>query len=562
MPIIYPASVFTGLHLARKALATHQAAVQVAGHNLANAATPGYSRERANLVPAAERGGVDVASITRMRDRFLDAALLNEQQILGKQAANEGLLQRIQAVVTDPPAEGLSAVLDKLFQGFQQVSATPTEQAARFEVKDAGERLAQTFNLMRARLDQIKTDLTTQIQQRVDEANSLISQIAELNRQVTPAQAMGSPNDLLDQRDVLVSKLGEIAGVTQTDRSDGTVQLALSGTGVLLVDGTASFSLAATVNVGADTIDLTAGGSLPVLPKSGRLGALLDARNVATGPLKQAATDLDTLAASIALEVNRLHASGTGLTEHAALTAVNAVSSSAVALNAAGLAVTPVNGTFKVIVHDATGAVTANSTLTITAGTTTLADVQTALNAVAGLTATITGGKLTITAAAGRTFTFAGDTSDTLAALGLNTFFTGSTASTLAVSSLVTNDVTKVAAAVADGANLVHSGDGSNALALARLRTKLAMTSGTQTFTDFYGAVVGRVGSQMQTATEGVARQEAALQVVQNLQQQVSGVSTDEEMINLSQAQTAYAAAARYTATIQAMIDILLESVR
>jgi flagellar hook-associated protein 1 FlgK len=563
MPIIYPVSVFTGLHLARKALTAHQVAVQVAGHNLANAATPGYSRERANLVPAAERGGVDVASITRMRDRFLDAALLNEQQLLGKQAANEGLLQRIQAVVTDPPAEGLSAVLDKLFQGFQQVSATPTEQAARFEVKDAGERLAQTFNLMRARLDQIKTDLTTEIAQRVSEANQLISQIAELNRQIPPAQVMGSsPNDLLDQRDVLVSKLGEIAGVTQTDRSDGTVQLALTGTGVLLVDGTASFSLAATVNGGADTIDLTAGGSLPVLPKSGRLGALLDARNVATGSLKQAATDLDTLAASIALQVNRLHASGTGLSEHTALTAVNAVSSSAVALNAAGLAVTPVNGTFKVIVHDATGAVTANSTITITAGTTTLADVQTALNAVAGLTATITGGKLTITAAAGRTFTFANDTSDTLAALGLNTFFTGSTASTLAVNALVANDVTKIAAAVADSGNLVHSGDGSNALALARLRTALAMASGTQTFTDFYGAVVGRVGSQMQTATEGVARQEAALQVIQNLQQQVSGVSTDEEMINLSQAQTAYAAAARYVTTIQAMIDTLLESVR
>jgi flagellar hook-associated protein 1 FlgK len=88
------------------------------------------------------------------------------------------------------------------------------------------------------------------------------------------------------------------------------------------------------------------------------------------------------------------------------------------------------------------------------------------------------------------------------------------------------------------------------------------MTGGTQTFTDFYGAVVGRVGIQMQGATEGVARQEAALHVVEGLQQQVSGVSTDEEMINLSQSQTAYAAAARYATTIQAMIDTLLESFR
>jgi flagellar hook-associated protein 1 FlgK len=288
----------------------------------------------------------------------------------------------------------------------------------------------------------------------------------------------------------------------------------------------------------------------------------MESRNVSTGPLKQAMTDLDTLAASIALEVNRLHASGTGTSEHTAVTAVNAVSGAGTALNAAGLAVTPVNGSFTVIVHDATGAVTANAAINIVAGTTTLTDVQTALNAVAGLTATINSGQLTITAAAGRTFTFKNDTSDTLAALGINTFFTGATASTLAVNSVVVNDVTKITAAVADATNLVHPGDGSQALALARLRTALTMVSDTKTFGDFYGALVARVGSQMQTATEGVTRQEAALHVVQTLQQQVSGVSTDDEMINLAQSQTAYAAAARYATTMNAIISTLLEAFR
>ena len=561
--MIIPTTIFGGLDLARRALSAHQLALQVAGHNLANAATPGYSRERVNLVPSPERRGVDVESVIRMRDRFLDFALINEQQTLGKHLANEGLLQRVQAVVSDPPGEGLSAVLDDLFQGFQELSTSPMDQAARFEVVDAGQRLGQTFNLMRGHLDQIKTDITVEINQRVAEANDLIEQIAELNGKIVPLSVTDSmPNDLLDQRDVLVSKLAEITGVAQTDRADGTVQLALAGTGVLLVDGLQTFTLAANLNLGTDTIDVTAGGSLAVLPRTGRLGALLESRNVSTGPLKQAMTDLDTLAGSIALEVNRLHASGTGTTEHTALTAFNAVSGAGAALNAAGLAVTPVNGTFELIVHDATGAVTANSTITVTAGTTTLTDIQTAINAVAGLTATITGGKLTITAAANRTFTFANDTSDTLAALGMNTFFTGATASTLAVNSVVVDDVTKIGAAVADATNLVHAGDGSNALALARLHTSLTMAGSTKTFTDFYGGVVGRIGSQMQTATEGVTRQEAAVKVVENLQQQVSGVSTDDEMINLSQSQTAYAAAARYAATMNAIIDTLLEAYR
>lgn len=556
--MIPPSSLLGQLHTARRALNAHQTAVQTAGHNLANAVTPGYSRERPDMVPAFNRGGVDVTSITRMRDRFLDFSLLTEQSTLGRNQAQAGVLQRLQAVVNDPPGQGLSAVLDQLFQGFQQLSVSPTDQAVRFAVKDSGDRLAQTFQMMRARLDQMKSDVTLEIQQRVTEANGLITQIAELNRQIVTARATATPNDLLDQRDVLVSKLGEIAGVTATDRTDGTVQLALTGTGVLLVDGVSGFSLAATLNGGTDTFDLAAGGSLAVVPKSGALSALLEARNLATGSIKQSMTDLDTLAASVALEVNRLHASGTGLTEHAVLTAANAVSSSAVALTAAGLAVTPVSGTFKVIVHDTAGAVTATGTITVTAGVTTLEDVRAAIDAIADVTATITSNKLTVTAAANRTFTFASDTSDTLAAVGLNTFFTGSKASTLAVNTVVAGDVTKIAAAIADAANLVHPGDGSNALALARLRTKLTLTAGTQTFTDFYGAAVGRVGSQLQSATEGVSRQEAAVQVVQGLQQQVSGVSTDEEMINLAQSQAAYTAAARYATTINEMIETLL----
>jgi flagellar hook-associated protein 1 FlgK len=224
--------------------------------------------------------------------------------------------------------------------------------------------------------------------------------------------------------------------------------------------------------------------------------------------------------------------------------------------------VTPVNGSFKVIVHDATGAVTDNLTIAITAGTTTLENVRAAIDGMADLTATITAGKLTITANAGRTFTFASDTSDTLAAIGMNTFFTGSTALTLGVNSVVSADVTKIGAAVADAANLVHPGDGSNALALAQLRTKLVMTAGTHTFTDFYGAVVGRIGSLALTATEDVTRQQAAVQVVESLQQQVSGVSTDEEMINLSESQTAYAAAARFATTMNTLIGTLLDAFR
>lgn len=556
---LFPTNILGSLHIARRALLSQQTVLTTIGHNLANAATPGYTRQRAELEPAAPQLGVDVATIRRIRDRFLDFSLLTEQQALGRAEGQDGLLQRLQGIFNESAGTGLASALDQLFQGFQDLSVSPTDQALRATVKDYGERLAQSFQGLRSHVDQLKSDLGTEIQNRVSDANSLLAQLAELHRQIIAARGGPPPNDLLDKRDQLVARLTQIVGVTPTDRADGTVQLAVTGTGVLLVDGTSTAPLAATLNTGADTIDLTAGASaIAITPKSGALAAAVDARNSATGPVKQTVSDLNTLAKAIVAEVNRVHASGAGLTGFAALTAVNAASSSAVALGAAGLPFAPVAGSFKVLVHDGAGNVASSVTVAVTAGVTTLEDVRAAIDADPNLTATISGGKLTVTTAAGTTFAFASDTSDALLALGLNTFFTGSDALGIAVNPVIAADVGKIAGAQADAAGLVHPGDGANALALARLRTKLALGSGTATFTSFYGSLVGRLGSQTRDAAEALDRQQAAVQVVQGLQQQVSGVSTDEELIALTQSQNAYAAAAKYVTTIQDLLETLI----
>ena len=558
MPIL-PTSIQGSFYAAKNALLAHQTALATIGHNLANAATPGYSRQRVEFVPSNPQNGVEVSTIRRIRDRFLDFSLLTEQQTLGKNQAQASMLQRLEGIFNSQPGTGLSAVLDQMFQGFQDLSVNPADQALRVSALDTGQRLATTFTGLRARIDQLKTDLTTEIQSHVTDANSLLTQIADLHSKIIAARGGPESNDLLDQRDQLVTKLAEIVGVRATDRSDGTVQLALSGTGVLLVDGTSTALLTATLNTSTDTVDLTAGvSSIPVTPTSGALGSSVTARNSATGAVKQATTDLNTLASTIIAEVNRLHASGTGTTEHTSLTAANAVSASGTALTAAGLPSTPVTGSFKVIVHDSSGAVLSSTSVAVTAGVTTLTDIETALDGITNLSASISGGQLTITAASGTTFTFASDTSDALMALGLNTFFTGTDANSIAVNSVVANDVTKIATAQADSTGLVHPGDGAAALAIARLRTKLAMSSSTATFGNFYGTLVSRIGAQTRDALASVDQQEAAIQVVQSLQQQASGVSTDEELINLTQSQNAYAAMARYVSTLQTVFDTLI----
>lgn len=556
----FPTNILGSLDLARRALIAHQTTLDTIGHNLSNVNTPGYTRQRAELVAVVPRGGVDVSEIRRIRDRFVDFSLSNEQQALGRADAQATIARRVQDVFNDPSGAGLSAMLDTFFQTLSDLSVSPTDQVTRVTVKDQGQRLAATFNTLDQKLRQVESDLTVDIQQRVQTANGLMSEIAELHRQIIAARNQAAPNDLLDRRDQLVAQLTQIVGVTPLDRPDGTVQLAMTGSGVLLVDGTSTQPLRATVNPATGLVDLSAGAVAPaIMPRTGALSAVLEARNSPTGVLRQAMSDLDTLAHTLATEVNRVHAGGSGLLELTSLTAFNAVSSAAVPLTAAGLADTPVSGTFRVLVHDATGAVLSTVPVTITAGVTTLDDVRAAIDADANLTATITGGRLTIDAAtAGATFTFAADSSDTLLALGLNTFFTGADASTLAVNPVIAGNVAFIAAARADAADLVHPGDGANALALAALRTAAVLSAGTATFTDFFGTSVGRVGSATRDAEDALERQTAAVQTVFGFQQQVSGVSTDEELVSLSQTQTAYAAAARFATTINDIIGTLL----
>jgi flagellar hook-associated protein 1 FlgK len=548
--------VFGSLEIARRALLAHQLVQRTTGQNVANATTPGYTRQRAELQPAPGNSGVDVTAIRRIRDRFLDLRLMSEQADLARSETQQIILQRLQSLF-DPSEAGLGGAMDRFFMAMQDLATNPTDLSVRASVRETGRTLSAMLRSARAGVDTLKTDLATEISSRVTDANSLLTQIADLNRQIIGRPASSAPNDLLDRRDQLVTELGEIIGVTATDRADGSVQVAVAGTGVLLVDGTRTATLAATTNLVTDTVDVTAGG-VAITPQSGRLAALTSARNLSTGPVKQITADLNSLAKTIIERVNRFHSDGAGLTGHSAITSTNPVTSSLVPLTAAGLPFTPVTGSFQVIVHNSSGSVLSTVTVAVTAGVTTLEDVRAAIDADPNLTATITGGRLTVTAAVGTTFAFANDTSDALLAVGLNGFFKGSDSLTIDLDDPVANDVTKIAAARADAAGLVHPGDGANALDMARLSTVLTMSSGTSSFHDFLGSVIGRVGSQTLEAQQAFDARKDSVALVQGLRDQVSGVSLDEEMTTLIQAQQAYEAAARYVRSIQETLDALL----
>ncbi|HLC42740.1 MAG TPA: flagellar basal body rod C-terminal domain-containing protein, partial [Methylomirabilota bacterium] len=113
----------------------------------------------------------------------------------------------------------------------------------------------------------------------------------------------------------------------------------------------------------------------------------------------------------------------------------------------------------------------------------------------------------------------------------------------------------------ADATGLVHGGDGSNALAMAQLSTALTMSVGTATFNDFYGTMISDIGAQARDASQSMERQQTVVNLLENLQQQTSGVSLDEEMTNLIQQQHAYEAAARYVTVMNQVLDSLLNMI-
>jgi flagellar hook-associated protein 1 FlgK len=193
--------------------------------------------------------------------------------------------------------------------------------------------------------------------------------------------------------------------------------------------------------------------------------------------------------------------------------------------------------------------------LTGSSSDTTLNSLVTSLNAISGVQASISGGKLTIASTnPNQTISFSQDSSNVLAGLGINTFFQGSTAQTMAVNSFLFTNPQFVAAAQNGSAD-----DNSNALALAAANTTSGSGTGGQSFETAYSQMINGVATTAANATSTVSSTQDIVNTLQSQQQAVSGVSIDEETINLIKEQQAYAGAARIVSTVDAMMTSLMD---
>ncbi len=307
---------FSAFEIGRRALNASQLGINIAGQNIANVNTPGYSRRRVQLTESADTSingysigsGVTVAGVQSFRDFFIQSRIQTETGIAGRLTARRDALAPVESALQGSESGGLQNALNSFFGAFRDLEANPTSAPLRSLTAQRGTNLANAFQTTRARLDDIRSGTDSHLRSTVEQVNSISERVADLNDQIRSAEATGGEASALrDQRGELVNQLSELTGARSTENSDGTVTLTI-GEGRPLVSGDRVFTLEADntppLGLAAITID-----GQPAVFDEGAIAGLQSAIADTSSQIN----DLDSLAASVVQRVNDLHASGTDL---------------------------------------------------------------------------------------------------------------------------------------------------------------------------------------------------------------------------------------------------------
>ncbi|HZQ82092.1 MAG TPA: flagellar hook-associated protein FlgK [Gaiellaceae bacterium] len=308
-------STFLGLETTLRGLLAQQQEIDVTGHNIANADTPGYSRETANLVastpqPVVPSGllgtGVTVQGYQRVRDNFIDIQLRAQTMKKGYAEAQQNGLNQVEMSLNEPSDTGLSSLLSSYWAAWQNVTNAPEDLASRQALAQSAASLANGFNSLASQFQTVVSQTQQQQTLTVSQINSIGTQIAQLNGAIASAESTGQqPNDLLDQRDLLIDQLSEL-GNTAVSQTAGTAgqygSLDITVGGATLVTGTTASSLTL-----ASMTSLT----------SGQLAGMQSVIDSIQDPTTGYLTKLNQLAGTIASATNTQHALGTDLNGNA-----------------------------------------------------------------------------------------------------------------------------------------------------------------------------------------------------------------------------------------------------
>ncbi|HWF98320.1 MAG TPA: flagellar hook-associated protein FlgK [Steroidobacteraceae bacterium] len=306
-------------------LLAFQQALDVTSNNIANASTPGYSVENANLAEALGQqtgsgyvgSGVDVQSITRTYNEFLAQQVRSSQASYSSSNALATQAAQIDNLLSDS-SSGLTATLQSFVNSLQSVASAPSSSAARQALLSQAQALAQQLTSYDSQISQFGSQLESQLSVDVSQINTITANIASLNQQIATGSSAGqTPNQLMDQRDQLITQLSQYVSVQTNTETNGEVDVYV-GSGQALVTG-ATASKLTTIAGAYDSsqldIGLVGGGGstadITTEIAGGELGGLLSARSQVLDPARNAIGQVSVAVAAI---VNQQQQSGMDLT--------------------------------------------------------------------------------------------------------------------------------------------------------------------------------------------------------------------------------------------------------
>ncbi len=624
---------FGPIEMGKRSLQAHTQAISTSGHNIMNADTKGYSRQRVEFVPTDplympqlnrdERPGmigqgVDVASVTRVRDMLLEGRLVSSASGEGYWSQRDKYILMLEQTHNEPEDISVRARLDQFWSSWQELSMNPEQSASRRAVIQRSEGLMDSLQHKYSNLRAIGDMINQDVAVTVGRVNELIREVADLNTRIMKSESLGdNPNDLYDQRDLRINELSTIVPITIDGRDPDEFRVHTGG--IHLVQGGLEFPLDLQGNpenegywdvVRADTKE-----SYPLF--GGKLAALVELRDMDTrGEIQK----LDTLAVHVSDLTNEVHRAAYTPNGERGL---NFFNEEPFALTVDGSYDRNGDGTLdSAYIFRFTGANSLEPQEKVgLAGemrlsgadedvivpyfpTDTVQDIVNRINlSGAEVTARLDrDGRLTLrgtTSAEVRNPDFvirnvedsgqflvgyagvlaasgaegAYDWTNPQAVTSLRGGPEGENATWavaplahpsnwFAVNSQILADPSRVAAGFGTMGRPAEGNDGSAALAVASLRNTGVMIGRSKTFDDYFSDTVAEIGLKGEIAKVALETENAVMKDLRDLREKISGVNLDEEFSNLIKFQHGFAATAKFISQIDGMLDIIINRLK
>jgi len=536
-------SIFGIFDIGKSALYANQLALNVVSNNIANVNTPGYNRQGVVMVsadPVQIRGdfvgrGIGDVDVKRHYDNFIFLQIIGQKQSYGLSDAMYDALSKIEQIFNEAQDIGLANVLSDYFNAWQDVATNPEGEAQRAALLEKSNALLQTAQQMESDIVETLEGVNNEIADVVTDINNLTSQIAEMNEKIVQVEAGLSQEEasyLRDQRDQLLTELGELVDFTSYEDDNGAVTILVAGKS--LVNNDRSYNLTTSVDLEGNRHVYYGSDDITDFINQGKLGGLIAVRSDISDNVL---FNLRRMIASLIKETNLIHENGYGLdgstgnnffgnlqiyyrnySQAGYVSSATITDLSSLTLDEYEIRFT--SDTDYEVYNLQTGSVVTSGTYT--PGGNISFD---------GINVVIDGSPVQ------------GDK-----------FFISPLTGVIEDASVAITDTEKIAAA-SSSSDL--PGDNTNALQLAQLSQQEIDDLGSSTYEDYYNGLVSTVGIMSESAYDSLIYDDNMLNELEMKRQEVSGVNLDEEAVNLIMYQRAYEAAAK----IIQVADELMETI-